>query len=80
MARRRVQREADCEERRRRSSLIQDMGAQLQAEKMVKLGEICMVYIKCFHITKRKIQEEHMAFFCGVDSHWKPINSTVSIY
>lgn len=34
-ARRRIQREAECEEKRRRSSLIHDMGAQLQAEKMV---------------------------------------------
>lgn len=44
-ARRRIQREAECEEKRRRSSLIHDMGAQLQAEKMVgsNFSALCRV-------------------------------------
>uniref|UniRef100_A0A1B6CFM6 PH domain-containing protein n=1 Tax=Clastoptera arizonana TaxID=38151 RepID=A0A1B6CFM6_9HEMI len=36
--RRRLQREAETEEKRRRSSLMQDMGVQLQAEKMARLA------------------------------------------
>ncbi|KAG8306207.1 Differentially expressed in FDCP 6 [Homalodisca vitripennis] len=36
--RRKAQREVESEERRRRSSLIQDMGAQLQAEKMARVA------------------------------------------
>lgn len=37
-ARRRIQREADYEEQRRRTSIIQDMGAQLKAEKMARVA------------------------------------------
>ncbi|RZF33968.1 hypothetical protein LSTR_LSTR012088 [Laodelphax striatellus] len=65
--RRRRQRDADLEERRRRSSLMHDMGAQLQAEKMARVAaelqaqEIKEVKEKEIEMLGTRLEEETQA-------------------